>query len=126
MAGGQVFPDLPALALPVAGKSDFVWPSEQAEFLGGLRTRVRRVLTVGWRAAEPHFVEKLHPMVMSGHRAMLVTGGPSGDQDVKDIVTRFGSLGERLNYRATTAGFSSIFADPNLEWLLEPASWPRP
>jgi len=50
---------LPALAIPMAAKTDFECPPEH---LGTLRVDlpdVDYVLVIGWRAAEPHAVERL-------------------------------------------------------------------
>lgn len=118
--------DLPALALPIAGKADFVWPPEHRAFFDQLATRVRRLLTVGWRAAEPHFVSVLDPLVMSDHRALLVSGGPNADGDVAEVVMNLGALGKRLNWSKATDGFRGVASNPQLEWLLQPVTWKTP
>lgn len=55
---------IPALALPMPAKTEceLIWPAEQANFFSSLQGRVRRLLIIGWRAAEPEFVARLQRM----------------------------------------------------------------
>lgn len=52
--GGAFFP---ALALPMLTKSGFECPAEHVDAMRDWMRRVDRVLMVGWRAAEQHFLE---------------------------------------------------------------------
>lgn len=122
----------PALALPMRDKSDFVWPPEQRARLVSFQGRVRRLLTIGWRALEPHFTPLLQPLVMTRSRAITVMGGPTGDDDA--MATRDSlHLGDpqhrrRIEYQLIGTGFSRFLEDRRaLDWLLEhPVDWPPP
>lgn len=50
---------VPALAVPLRSKARFVCPLEHVEELNRLLPEVDRILSVGWKAGEPHFIERL-------------------------------------------------------------------
>lgn len=123
----------PALALPMRGKTGFVWPAEQRARLDSLQGRVRRLLTVGWRALEPHFTPLLQPLVMSRSRAVTVMGGPFGEEDAigtRDELQLADPAQRRsIDYQLTGTGFSRFLDGDGdrLDWLLEePIDWPPP
>lgn len=64
---------VPAIAVPMEAKTDFECPPSHLQALREDLPSVRRVLIVGWRAAEPHVVKLLHgsdaqPGLMPGSR----------------------------------------------------------
>lgn len=120
-------PDLPALALPVDGKTGFILPSGHQAFLDELQGRVRRLLTIGWRAAEPDFVEVLSRLVMSRNRSLFVVGGPAATADFGGIINNFGDLWRRLESpQKLEEGFRPIFENGLFDWLLKDITWPPP
>lgn len=50
----------PAIAIPVEKKSQFMCPAEHFQIIGNLLTSVNKVITLGWRAQEQHFLKMLH------------------------------------------------------------------
>ena len=73
----QLVPGVPAMALPVDGKTSnfLVWPDSQRQHLSDLAYKfdVTRMLTIGWRAAEPHLLPTLaRSVVTTGPRLMVV------------------------------------------------------
>ena len=113
---------VPALALPIDGKSDFVWPPEQLERLKLLQGMVTRLVTIGWRAAEPHFLELLRPLVRQDARCLVVTGGPDGESEAAGIQGRLkGSLDVGIGRSESfTEGFGELMHHPSpLDRLLE-------
>ena len=68
---------VPAMALPIHGKTDFACPKTQLDRLDALQGAVSRLLTIGWRAAEPHFVNRLRPLVRQDARVLVVAGTPA-------------------------------------------------
>ena len=53
-AGRLIFP---ALAIPVEGKDEFSCPKRHVERLRNLLAGASRIMTIGWRATEAHFLE---------------------------------------------------------------------
>jgi hypothetical protein len=110
---------VPALALPVAGKSEFVWPEAHESFVRDrLRTRVRGVLTLGWRGMEPHFLDLLPPLVREGSRLALVTGGPTAQRDADELSQRLvGTLSPAAARVATDNSGLPTTLRSHLEWI---------
>ncbi len=126
-APGELAPvTIPALALPLPAKSEsqLVWPPEQAAFFDRLQTRVRRLLVVGWRAAEPEIVARLQRMVMTDARVLVVSGGPDAEGDARETSGNLGLM-HRLEERSPN-GFSELFNSQGLDWLLEEVNWRSP
>ena len=87
---GLMTPAIPALALPMANKSELVWPKEQETFfLTELpRGAFGRVLTIGWRAAEPHFTHLLDHLIVPRAKYVIVGGN---DDDARETFSNFHS-----------------------------------
>jgi hypothetical protein len=79
---------VPAMALPIQNKAAFAWPSTHQSFFEGLKGRVNRVVTVGWRAAEAHFVELLARLTTDDATGLVVTGGPQAASEGDQIAER--------------------------------------
>lgn len=133
----------PALAIPVERKPHFECPVEHQDALGRLLPSVDKVLLVGWKAREKHFLdvlsgairddpEHVHDSESGAARprtrldpdalTLAVTGTPDGMTAVR---TR---LGDRLglhNWAASVAdlagGLSSLMAGDRLDELLDPS-----
>ena len=64
----------PALALPLENKSQFACPNSHLQVMQPMLPRVQRILVIGWRAAEAHFlsafngkIQRTIPMMVVGH-----------------------------------------------------------
>ncbi len=109
---------IPALALPIRDKSTFVWPPEQAKYFASLQGAVSRVLVVGWRALEPHFLPYLKPLVRVDSRVLVVTEKPSAAQATVDQLRPY--LDARADaWRTSVSGFRLALESPELDWLLD-------
>ena len=112
---------LPALALPSDGKNEFVWPPEQNQAFEDLRGRVTRLMTIGWRALEPHFVPLLGPLIHPSCRVLVVAGGADGEQEASRILQRLQvsiSSGS-AQWRTYGEGFTGLLErSGELEWFL--------
>ncbi len=114
-----VVPEVPAIALPLDGKSEFVWPQSQSAHIESLAGRVGRVLTVGWRAAETHFLDVLRRLVRPGAFVLGVTGGESATTDWAEIHERLSSqIPHAGEMRMVDLGFSGLFDTREFVWLL--------
>src|SRR5262249_31005429 len=79
---------IPALAMPIDNKTEFAWPAEQSNRLDALQGTVTRVLAVGWRAMEDHFLARLRPLVKQYARVLVVTGGDLGVPEATATIAR--------------------------------------
>jgi hypothetical protein len=116
--GGSV---APAMAPPIRDKTDFMWPDDQAGFFAGLRQRVTRLITIGWRAADKHFADRLTATFEGlALPTLVVTGGPGADSEADLVVQNLGIAfpGSDDNVRHWTGGFSRLIQEGVLEeWL---------
>ena len=120
---------VPALALPVDDKSEFIWPDEQANRFRALQGSVSRLLTVGWRAMEPHFLDLLQPVLRNDAKVVVTAGGRNGPdeadeaQDRLQAATHRNSTAARVrpeNWRIYGDGFTDLLRNSKeLRWLLE-------
>lgn len=112
---------IPALALPIANKSEFVWPEVHKEYLYSLvRDTVTRVLTIGWRGLEPLFLTLINGIAAgSDTRVQIVTGGPEGDRDARAIEERIRAVVQIGQSNRVPDGFTGFLANSSsAEWLL--------
>jgi hypothetical protein len=116
----------PAIALPFDRDKVFVWPTEQdnlfadaAAVIGG-RTFSNgvfgRVLSIGWRGSEPHFLGRLTRLVSPTADLWTVTQGDSSHDEVVDALR--GVLpGTGVVYREN--GFGGFLDDMALSSALD-------
>lgn len=111
---------VPALALPIANKSQFAWPKEHAAHFRSLAGRVRALVTIGWRGAEHHFLEELGSLLAPTTRVLLVTGGPTADEDAIQIWTNVAE-GSTAGIAGAmqSGGFSEFMRGTELESFLD-------
>jgi hypothetical protein len=88
---GIVFHDgtvgYPAIAVPVEKKSEFSCPPEHLQALADVIPNVTKIITIGWRATEQHFLKMLH-MRLTGLpedvNLMVVSGSQKGAEETAD------------------------------------------
>lgn len=114
---------IPALALPMDGKNEFVWPADQEKAFTDLSGSVTRLLTIGWRGLESHFVPLIPPLMNSSYKALVVAGGANGNQEASGITTRIrGTLNHVKSdrWREFGKGFAKLVeGSEELEWFLK-------
>jgi hypothetical protein len=82
-------PVFPAIALPVEKKNTFECPKQMLDELIALLPQVSKILVVGWRATEAHFLALLKEK-LSRAVQMWIVAGPDRRQgeDIKDRICR--------------------------------------
>lgn len=111
----------PALALPIDGGKSFAWPGAQDELFtvdnpngtnkSFSRGAFGRVLTIGWRGSEPHFIQRLIPLVTDDALFWFVTYGTDSGTETESNMAAL--LRPRSMSYVFEAGFSS-FLDANV------------
>ena len=79
---------VPAMALPIADKLDFVWPREQEDRLTELLGAVSVLLTIGWSGLDEHIMKRLRPLVRETAEVWVVSGSPKGATSVAENLGR--------------------------------------
>lgn len=91
---------IPAIAVPLAKKSDFECPAGHVESLTSVLPEVSRVIVVGWRAGEEHFLRLLKNRVNSAAPLLILNGGEEGGKETRERLRDVG-----LDGRTPSFGF---------------------
>ena len=118
LEGRYVFP---ALALPVNTKVDFECPPEHIAQLQSDIPLVTKLLVVGWRATEPHFLELWKQQARSRSvpgkmaKITIVAGRALYGEQVQEQLT---AAGVRGTFNLYDGGFSQFVTGPELARFL--------
>jgi hypothetical protein len=103
----------PALAIPVEKKSEFVCPPEHLRAIADVLPRVTKIITIGWRATEQHFLTMLKkPLTgLQGDVDLMVVSG-----DIRGVTETNANLGlvnvpSGHRYDTVENGFSGLIKD---------------
>jgi len=107
-------PVWPALAIPVKTKRSFVCPEEHLKCLQDLLPETKRIITIGWRGMETHFLDLLKQGLAGKQIGILaVNGGASDAQSVIENLSLAGiSTGAAVPYES---GFSNAITSRQVE-----------
>jgi hypothetical protein len=102
----------PALAIPVEKKSEFSCPPEHLTALANALPNVTKIITIGWRATEQHFLTMLKkPLTgLQGDVDRMVVSG-----DIRGVTETNANLGLGFGgnhkYDTVETGFSGLIRD---------------
>lgn len=98
----------PAIAIPVETKRAFECPQDHLDALRECISRVTKLLIIGWRGRDQHFVDLLKAAPRGG-RCVVIAGGEMGAREIMDHLQN--SL--EFDFSLTKAGFSEFIANPD-------------
>jgi len=98
----------PAIALPVEVKSRFECPEDHIASLCAHLPKVTKILVIGWRGAEKHFLALLKEHLPKGGVPMQVVAGGSGAANA--TIDQLGRNGVATMPIALPGGFSEYIA----------------
>ena len=102
----------PAVAIPVETKSDFECPSEHLEALRKLLPRVTKLLLIGWRATEEHFLELLKAHLRPLEDVMVVAGSERGTEEpIARLQQKLNAAGIVPRYHKSKSGFTDFIVN---------------
>jgi hypothetical protein len=101
--GMSVFP---ALAIPLVAKSDFECPKAHQEALQECIPAVPKILVIGWRGAEKHFLELLSKLDGKTKIPGLVVAGDRGR--ASEVIVGLSRASDRITWSASEGGFSDF------------------
>lgn len=108
----------PALAIPVENKSEFACPPEHIEALAKVIPQVSKIITIGWRATEQHFLKMLRsPLIglKGGVDLMVVSGNIEGVRGTNNNLGLVNVSPAGHKYPTVDTGFSGLIQ--NIEQL---------
>jgi hypothetical protein len=105
----------PAISIPVVNKNEFTCPATHVQVLLGMLPRVNKILTIGWRATEEHFLALLQLKLVAGQQDLMVVSGDNrGAAETFENLTR-SALTLTRPYQSIVSGFTGLIN--NLEVL---------
>jgi len=112
----NLVPLMPALAIPAVGKSDFICPKAHLESLREVIPRVTKILIVGWKAAELHFLKLLMEYLGGKHvKVLAVRGSIDG---AKETLQTLENVGIRGDFQPDPGGFTDFVVNNRVEAFL--------
>lgn len=110
---------IPAIAIPIENKDAFECPIEHVEVLKQCLPSTTRMLTIGWRATEGHFLKLLGEGLPRTTNLMVIAGSQKEAMEVGAKLQP-----RRLDIDAATAGFTDSILSREVEKFLwrEPSS----
>jgi hypothetical protein len=112
-------PLFPAIAIPVETKRGFECPSAHLASLCTDLKNVTKVLVIGWRATEKHFLDLLKSNLKGKINVQAVAGQKP---DAEQIVTRMQDAGISLDGEAVDGGFTEYIISRQAERFFGGAS----
>jgi hypothetical protein len=118
MYGGET-PLFPAIAIPVETKKAFECPQEHLDELYKCLGRVTRIVTIGWRATEPHFLSCLDTHLQSNVRDLMIVSGSQeyAEATKTQIIAGVPKLARRV-WNLAPRGFSEFVTTGLLQRFL--------
>ena len=102
--GDRLF-DIPALALPVVTKSQFICPPAHLDRLRELLPKVEKILVIGWRGSEKHFLKLLSEGLQKPVKVFSACGHPDDSTQTNQQMKDAGVPGM---FFAAAGGFSDL------------------
>jgi len=112
-------PVFPAIAIPVEKKNKFACPASHLDRLTDMLPDVSKILVIGWRATEAHFLALLKEHIRPGVRLSVVAGGPADAEQTRNRIRD--TLGDKglLDSFANGAGFTHFVRSGNAVAFLQ-------
>lgn len=108
---------LPAIAIPVTTKSAFDCPGGQLQVLGHALRDTMKILIIGWRGSERHFLEHFSNLPGMAPKIQIVGASEDGTAETATNLAAVGLDESRMD--RLTGGFSGYLTDDALERFLE-------
>ena len=95
----------PAIAIPVETKRNFECPPDHLEALRACIPEIDRLLLIGWRATEYHFLDLLIKHLQREIVGLVVTESPSSGEEIIQRLTKHGIRGRVTPCSSGFTGF---------------------
>jgi hypothetical protein len=109
-------PVYPAVAIPFTTKAAFECPAFHLRELSRAITEVDRIIVVGWRGNEKHFLSRLEDLPGMAPRVQMVSGDRSGCAETSGNLESAGLAAEDMEL--VEGGFSNYLQTSDLEDFL--------
>jgi len=96
----------PALAIPVETKRQYECPEEHLNVLRECLAKVTKILVIGWRATEDHFLRLLLDRLPEDRLPIMVVAG--SPREAMKTVNRMRKAGIKGDFLPTEGGFTDF------------------
>ncbi|MGH8527083.1 MAG: hypothetical protein ACREXY_23625, partial [Gammaproteobacteria bacterium] len=104
-------------AIPTEVKKSFDCPNAQLEIMRRDMPNVDRILVIGWRGAEKHYLEELRQITGKATPVLVVSDSERGLDETTDNLTSTGLDGRSIGWSA--GGFGAFMETNGLEAFLD-------
>lgn len=111
-------PVFPAIAIPVQAKSKFACPQSHIDCLEKLLPKVTKILIIGWRATEQHFLQLLDAHLPKLVYVYIVAGAEEHARDAGATLERHLLHGRHLDMGFDTGGFTEFILEHRAQEFL--------
>ena len=110
-------PLIPALAIPVVNKQEYECPKLHLDVLDSCLPQITKLLVVGWRASEQHFLQRLALGLKHELQVMVVSGSPeAAEETINNLAAaRMRVIGR---YKKAESGFSDFIVNRAVQGFL--------
>jgi hypothetical protein len=109
----------PAIAIPVERKSQFECPREHVTALCSILPKIKKVLIVGWRAMEQHFLKLMQDHLVAPLEVMIVEATTKSAEDVKKQLEPIIESRVTNGIQSVVGGFTQFIENRNVIGFLE-------
>jgi len=110
-------PAFPAIAVPVEQKGAFQCPKYMIEDLTSALPHVTKILVIGWRATEAHFLDLLKRSLKPGVYLSIVAGNQTQAEEIKVRIHR-ALVNNPPSSSAEPTGFTEFIRTRRVEGIL--------
>ena len=108
----------PAIAIPVEKKQVYECPEYMVDDLNKLLPQVTKIIVVGWRARETHFLDLLKQHLKRGVYLTVVAEGQKEADDIRVRINRALPNNQPSSNAETAAGFTIFMRSGRLQAIL--------
>jgi hypothetical protein len=103
----QHFASYPAIAIPVEKKAEFECPAEHVESLKKQIPKTTKIVTIGWRGTEDHFLKLLGTLLPVGVDVVACSGS---EAQADQTLNQLSAIPIKGSYHALAGGFTQMIA----------------
>jgi SIR2-like domain len=100
----------PALAIPVLTKTEFECPAAQIDVVRDAVSKIEKVITIGWRGTERHFLQLLDGLGGRNVPILIVSGDDQGTRQTEEQLEMGQLVGPKVRFHQgeSSNGFSGL------------------
>jgi len=110
----------PAIAIPVLRKNEFECPSSHLDALKDMIPLVDRLLIIGWRATEEHFLKLLTSGLNNDRHSLRCMVVAESMKSAQLTIDNLNKAGIKADYEMNVVGFSAFVVSDEAETFINP------